>query len=241
MNENLDLTKILKDCPKGTKFYSRCLGSVEFCKIPLDNYIEVINKNGRYIRFKPNGIYQYSEDDAEIDLFPSKDEHDWSKWQRPFVKGDVVSTACGSNVFIFDKPIHGDCGKCLIGYDFSKDSIFEKGSYVFNRLATEEEKQLLFDVIKKNGYEWNAETKTLEKLKKEKFDPKTLQPFDKVLVRDCDKGNWAHTTFGYIDKKSHYLFVCDRGLYWNQCIPYNEETKHLLGTSDKAPEKYINW
>jgi hypothetical protein len=74
MNENLNLLEILKDCPKGTKFYSRCLGSVEFCEITLDNYIKRIDKNGCNINFKPNGIYQFSEESAEIDLFPSKDQ-----------------------------------------------------------------------------------------------------------------------------------------------------------------------
>jgi hypothetical protein len=91
MNKNIDLTKLLKQCPKGTKFYSRFLGSVEFCKITSDNYIEITDKNGYCIRFTPNGIYQHSEEDAEIDLFPSKDQRDWSKWQRPFVDGDIVT------------------------------------------------------------------------------------------------------------------------------------------------------
>lgn len=104
MNKNIDLTEILKDCPKGTKLYSRCLGSVEFCKITSDNYIEIIDKNGYCIRFKPNGIYQHSEEDSEIDLFPSKDHRDWSKWQRPFVDGDVV--IYGDDQFaIFEKYI----------------------------------------------------------------------------------------------------------------------------------------
>ena len=32
MNENIDLTKILKDCPKGWKFWSPIFGEVEFEK-----------------------------------------------------------------------------------------------------------------------------------------------------------------------------------------------------------------
>ena len=59
----------------------------------------------------------------------------------------------------------------------------EKKGWSFDRLATEEEKQRLFDAIKERGYKWNAETKMLGKLIKPKFDPKTLMAFDRVLVR----------------------------------------------------------
>ena len=33
MNENIDLTKILKDCPIGEEFYSPMLGDVKFYSI----------------------------------------------------------------------------------------------------------------------------------------------------------------------------------------------------------------
>ena len=36
MNENIDLTEILKDCPKGTKFYTSIFGEVEFDGINND-------------------------------------------------------------------------------------------------------------------------------------------------------------------------------------------------------------
>ena len=36
MNENIDLTKILKDCPRGWKFYSSVYGEVEFLGILYD-------------------------------------------------------------------------------------------------------------------------------------------------------------------------------------------------------------
>ena len=38
MNENLDLTKILKDCPIGWKFYSTIFEEVEFIGIEEDRY-----------------------------------------------------------------------------------------------------------------------------------------------------------------------------------------------------------
>ena len=36
MNNNIDLTKILKDCPKGWKLYTPIFGEVEFSSIEKD-------------------------------------------------------------------------------------------------------------------------------------------------------------------------------------------------------------
>lgn len=76
------------------------------------------------------------------------------------------------------------------------------------------------------------------KQKIEKFDPKTFQPFDKVLVRDNSKENWIINLFGFIDKDNNC--ICS-AFYWDTCIPYNEETKHLLGTSNDCPDYYKWW
>lgn len=78
------------------------------------------------------------------------------------------------------------------------------------------------------------------KPKKPKFDPKTLRPFDKVLVRDSGQ-HWCCDLFSHIVKKestSHYLCV---GSAFEDCIPYNDDTKHLVGTKDEAPEYYRYW
>ena len=72
------------------------------------------------------------------------------------------------------------------------------------------------------------------KTNKPKFDPKTLQPFDKVLVRDADICRWNCAFFSY---KSEYLYLTTDGSY-KYCIPYNDDTKHLVGTSNEAPEYY---
>lgn len=79
------------------------------------------------------------------------------------------------------------------------------------------------------------------KKKTEKFDPKTLQPFDKVLGRDFLSDNWVADFFEKIDKSdSHYNVICVT-CRWAQCIPYNEETRHLIGTNDNCPEYYKWW
>ena len=80
-------------------------------------------------------------------------------------------------------------------------------------------------------------------LKKERFDPKTLKVFDRVLVRfDC--GAWSATLFSHlIDSKfanKKYDIICC-GSVFGYCIPYNDETKHLVGTKDEAPDFYRYW
>ena len=107
------------------------------------------------------------------------------------------------------------------------------------RLATEEEKAKLFQVIKDNGYKWNAETKTLEKLEHPKFDITTLKPFDKVLVRDNNEQFWTCDWFSFHDTKQVYPFACV-GHYVSQCIPY-EENQHLLGTTNDCDNFYKTW
>ena len=77
-------------------------------------------------------------------------------------------------------------------------------------------------------------------LKKERFDPKTLQPFDKVIAK-CNDFKWVCEIFSHYDiSKGIMPYVCVGGFY-NVCIPYNDETKHLVGTTDEAPEYYRYW
>ena len=158
MNENLDLTKILKNCPKGTKFYSPVWGKVSFYKIHEEELytIEISTING-YKYLTKEGYY-INVDGAECILFPSKDQRDWSKFTAPWIK-------------------------------------------------------------------------------KERFDPKTLKAFDRVLVRDNINNPWVCDHFSYINH-ANICITIDRCKY---CIPYNDDTKHLVGTNDEAPEYYRYW
>lgn len=71
------------------------------------------------------------------------------------------------------------------------------------------------------------------------YDISNFKPFDKVLVRDRDKSKWGNTYFGFYDEEQK-VFVCDC-CDWEQCIPFNGDTKHLLGTTDMPSKEYINW
>lgn len=95
------------------------------------------------------------------------------------------------------------------------------------RFATEEEKQQLFDALEKEGKAWDAEKKQIVDLK-----PKCeFKPFDKVLGRNEKDDVWEAELFSHYREESQYPFRCI-GLSRKYCIPYNEKTAHLLGTTD---------
>ena len=79
------------------------------------------------------------------------------------------------------------------------------------------------------------------KVKKHKFDPKTLKSFDRVMVRDGNNEAWFCTIFSHLQSKDcGYPYNTASGIYV-YCIPYNDDTKHLVGTTDEAPEYYRYW
>ena len=105
--------------------------------------------------------------------------------------------------------------------------------------ATKEQHDALMKAMNEAGYEWDVEKKELKK--KEKFDPKTLKPFDKVLVKRAGKEDaWTCNIFSSYSEGTGYDFECLDDVYDN-CIPYNNNTKHLVGTTDEVPEYYRYW
>ena len=161
MNENIDLTKILNNCPQGWKLYSSAFGEVEFQRIVLGSVYPIIikPKTGLIEKITSNGklldLY-----DVECALFPSKEQRDWSKFTAPWYK-------------------------------------------------------------------------------KEKFDQKTLQPFDKVLVRSHRTAKWRCEHFSYFKEGDEHPYMASTSYAFG--VPYNEDTKHLVGTTDEAPEYYRYW
>lgn len=91
MNENIDLTKILKDCPIGYKLYTPLIGEVEVVKI-YDNtekgkgVIHVKDNNNYYELFFTKKGFYFPDANGECLLFPSKDQRDWSKFTAPWYK-----------------------------------------------------------------------------------------------------------------------------------------------------------
>lgn len=69
------------------------------------------------------------------------------------------------------------------------------------------------------------------------ISPKIFKPFDKVLVRDSDNGIWKCSLFSCMTDDPHYLYDTVGDMY-AQCIHYNEETEHLVGTTGEPPIYY---
>lgn len=92
----------------------------------------------------------------------------------------------------------------------------------------------------KEERDWNKFNPQTKQTKQTKFNPNTLNPFDKVLARN-DGEDWSCVFFSHIVKDEEtYPYAC--GYDWfTQCIPYDEDTKYLVGTTDKAPEYYRYW
>ena len=81
------------------------------------------------------------------------------------------------------------------------------------------------------------------KPKKPKFDPKTLQPYMRVLVRDTNESLWRCAFYSHKreDEDNPYKYVATSSFGSVCCIPYNEDTKHLVGTTEEATEFYRYW
>lgn len=89
MNENIDLTKILKDCPKGTKLYSPVFGEVEFVRVCQNAHVDFpieFKLSDESLNSVTTDGRLYEEFNGECILFPSKDQRDWSKFTAPWYK-----------------------------------------------------------------------------------------------------------------------------------------------------------
>lgn len=78
----MNIAKILKNCPQGTKLYCTVLGEVvlnEVCERYSDVCIIVRKPKGGVFNFDKEGKY-FNYPDAECVLFPSRNQRDWSKF-----------------------------------------------------------------------------------------------------------------------------------------------------------------
>lgn len=233
-----DITKILKNVPKGTKLYSPIFGECFLDHIVPNGEIwikykytfQVFDKYGRY----------YNE--GQCLLFPSKKMQDWEEYQHSkleFHDGDILFSKdyINSYIYIYREPQKGIdicyCYKLTAGYlhicntTNSYDCTLPSNTIIETetRFATDSEKQKLFDALAKENKAWDAKKKQIVDLcKKHKF-----KPFDKVLVRDDNTMLWRVNIFSHYVSTNFNPYVCIAG-YYRQCIPY-EGNEHLVGTN----------
>lgn len=94
---------------------------------------------------------------------------------------------------------------------------------------TKTQQIILFDALAKRGKAWDAEKKQIVDLKSKV----ELKPFDKVVVRCSKADKWSIDFFSY---KVSNGYICTGDAWFGYCLPYNEETAHLLGTTDDWEE-----
>ena len=216
-NKELNLAELLKDCPKGTKFYCLVEGEVEFRGIDKDG-IDIIGAEFNYVPLDHFGRYCGK---GECVLFPSKENRDWNNFQVSQIR--VPKHQIGDYI-----KFEGNIDLIPIVYKILDiDNRFYKIDAINdNEVSTQS--LSLFDPILENSIKVNQ------------FDPKWLKPFDKVLCRHSDKDKWKAHFFSHIDTGNReYPFSAT--FDYRYCIPYNADTEHLIGTTEKAPEFYINW
>lgn len=230
MAKEINIAEILKDMPGGTKLWTPVLGEVVFNSVDYDDKTYPIPVRGTdelTYRFTRYGRY-YTIEGAEMLLFPSKDMRDWSKF---FKEGDVLENTT-DNVFpkyvIFKKFVDDKYTtfEATNGIVISDEPVGYSIQNTLSYSKVEDEDKAL--EIKKK----------IQKIVTKKSAISELQPFDKVLVRDFDEQMWMPTLFGFFcqDEGEEFPYETVHGAY-KCCIPYDEKTKHLLGTTDPYTEE----
>lgn len=161
------------------------------------------------------------------------------KTQPEFKDGDVVFVRC--KIFCYIEIFNYFKGDYLYDYaslstilhiiDICGEYPIAKDEIIEIRIATDSEKKQLFEALAKENKVWNAEKKQIVDLKP-KWTPK---PFDKVMTRVDRNAIWSANIFSHIDQNGEYVTIgCIAG--YPYCLPYNEETAKLIGTSDDWEE-----
>lgn len=226
--ENINLCECLKDMPKGTKLYSTVHGKVSLLGITDTNedYPIGIEYHNGYNSFTIDGkCLKYGE---ECVLFPSKEMRDWSKF---FKHGDVVKS--NNAIAVFDSWVDTTYTAFYVKYfkivnGMRKDVQWNTKNY--SKVSNDKRMDFIKEIENHYKGKLNLETLEIEHNKKDSDNHYTLKPFDKVLVRDDNLRNWELNLFSHYRFEESSPYQCLKGS-WMQCIPYNEDTAHLLDTN----------
>lgn len=217
--QKLNLCEILKYCPQGETFWSPLLGYVKFHDINQKrNFIVISLESGEIWDINADGTITFGDvTSPEIMLYPSREQRDWSKFTSPWYKKEE---SIKPKFKVGDRIRHKETNKNDV-YEISK--VYDDS----------------YGIV---GFNWGIYMKYQDQyeLVSNKFDPKTLKPFDRVL---CKNGIdlWKAELFSHYDyRREYYPFRCVGNGYL-YCIPYNDDTKHLVGTKEEAPDFYKYW
>ena len=152
------------------------------------------------------------------------------KAQPEFKDGDIVCiSGMGYLAYVIVKSIDNSSKKLeyYVLNDMSTLKFEDWLSFEDKQIQpiTETQQIILFDALARENKAWDAEKIQIVDLK-----PKVkLKPFDKVIVRCSKADKWSIDFFSY---KVHNGYICTGDAWFGYCLPYNDETAHLLGTTD---------
>lgn len=202
-NVKINVAELLRNCPRGMELDCILFDNVTFDRVADDGiWIKHIDSKSC-----EHSLYVYNDGSFPIHnlgslrtkctIFP-KGKTTWEGFVPPcqFKNGDIVAfdSKFGTQIFLFKEHMYDhNYAQCYMMLNGNGDIDFESRGYFVKRFATKEEKEKLFQAIKDNGYNWNSETKTLEKLIKPQFK-----------VGDTITNGKTTITIGYIDNEYYY-------------------------------------
>lgn len=235
MENKINIAEILKDCPKGMKLYSPIYGEIELLKVNSNYTYPIMIATGidRRGEFTSEGKLYEKYPSAECLLFPSSEMRDWTKF---FKRGDVVYSKSGKICAIFEGWVNDDYTEFNTTINFYVDDASygkEEICYTncFVKASDEERATFIANAEKHYNGKYNPGTLQVEPVKPEC----SFKPFDKVLVRATKDYVWYASYFSHYRVNEDCPYACIDGSY-RYCIPYNEHTAHLLGTTDPYTE-----
>lgn len=230
IEKTMNIIDILKYKLPQTSLYDVVIGAPVYLRGCTNDKILCFYSN-KVIEYNNEGKL-YSNNAAIQVLTPSKKMKDWSKFA--WKEGDILENTSDSVLpryltfmrYVDDEYTTFEATKGIItSGKLTTYSIQDTLSYT----KIEDEKRV--HTVKEKI------DKLLREIKAANSPSHTFQPFDKVLVRDSEQDYWKPNLFGFKSKEEDddYPYATLSCCY-AQCIPYNEETKHLLGTTEPYKE-----
>ena len=194
MEQRINIAELLKDCPKGMELDCMMFDDAKFINIEEDDKPICIRTGDTYRYLTKFGTWTF-DDNAKCVIFP-KGKRTWEGFVPPiqFKDGDVIANNAYIAIFHKLDKIPNGVRNDVVYYHclYRKENGYSKFKIDFGigyesnfRFATDDEKQILFNVIKANGYKWNTESKTLEKLTKPEF-----KVGDEIVPRNSISNSW---------------------------------------------------
>ena len=243
MENKINVAELLKDCPQGMELDCPMYNKVTLLSVDdredIVFPIRILREDGNSISLTKYG--QFTDADfAKCVIFP-KGKTTWEGFHRPFKDGDIL-VGKAKQPFIFQSFNRTNGCFSYCGIDSCECFCLHSDDWTFAtslRFATEEEKEKLFQTIKDNGYKWNADTKTLEKLIEPKFKVgDRIKTSFNVCQYDITELTDTHYILVEVEHKFKYTEPINEDKNWELVLNKLIEPKFKVG--DRIRNKTTN-